>query len=121
MYCPKFDRRDKAWHYNYIRNHVIIYIVLQQIILKEKIVVKENSKINMAQNAGFNPSSEVAMKRNDRQLVSTEGILLNDVSFSTLSAAASFVTGRIANGYMVWKTEDNKYVRFTLKLDEKNE
>lgn len=44
--------------------------------------------------------------------------MLEDVSFQSLSTAACFVTGRSANGMITWKTEDGKYVRYTLKKAE---
>lgn len=80
-----------------------------------EVTVLKGSKINIKKNANFRPSVEVSTKRNDLSLVNSEGILLKDVTFKSLSTGATFVTGRIANGMIVWKTEDGKYVRYTLK------
>lgn len=49
----------------------------------------------------------VIEKRDDRSIVSAEGKLLVDVTFDTPTSAAQFVTGRSANGYIVWRP-DNK-------------
>lgn len=68
----------------------------------------------MRSNNGLKPNSEAAYKRADPQIVSSEGIILEDTTFKSLSTAACFVTGRSANGMITWKTEDGKYVRYTL-------
>ena len=78
------------------------------------VVVKKGSQINMANNKGFKPSLEVQDYRQNRQMVSDGGITLQDIQFNSLSSAATFVTGRVANGLIVWKTEDGAYVRKTL-------
>lgn len=77
------------------------------------VIVKKGSIINLRNSKGFNPSSEIKSLREDTKLFD-EMVLIKDVSFTTLSAAASFVTGRVANGMIVWKTADGKYVRFSL-------
>ena len=41
--------------------------------------------------------------------------VLHDVTFDSLSTAATFVAGRISNGMITWKTPDGQYVRKTLK------
>ena len=80
-------------------------------------IVLAGSQINMSNNPGYKPSQIIRSIRDDRSIVTNEGIVLKDVSFNTLSAAATFVTGRVANGMMVWKTDDGKYVRYSLKKD----
>lgn len=80
-------------------------------------IVLAGSQINMSNNPGYKPSQIIRSIRDDRSIVTKEGIVLKDVSFNTLSAAATFVTGRVANGMMVWKTDDGKYVRYSLKKD----
>ena len=40
---------------------------------------------------------------------------LKDIPFNSLSTSATFVAGRISNGMITWKTEDGRYVRYTLK------
>ena len=81
------------------------------------IIVLAGSQINMKNNPGYKPSETIRSIRDDRSTVTTDGILLKDVSFGTLSAAATFVTGRVANGTMVWKTDDGKYVRYSIKKE----
>jgi len=78
------------------------------------IIVLAGSQINMKNNPGYKPSETIRTIRDDRTIVTIDGIVQKDVSFSTLSAAATFVTGRVANGMMVWKTDDGKYVRHSL-------
>ena len=65
-------------------------------------VVLAGSRINMSNNPGYKPSQEIKSIRDDRSIVTNEGIVLKDVPFKTLSAAATFVTGRVANGMMVF-------------------
>ena len=79
-----------------------------------KVVVFKGSKINTTPGDGFNPSPEIKKIRDDIEVVDMNGVLLKDVSFSSLSAAATFVTGRVANGKMAWKTQDGRYVRYSL-------
>ncbi len=83
-----------------------------------KVVVLKGSQINLKESPKFHPSDEVATKRADRSLVAETGILLSDISFPSLSTAATFVAGRISNGMITWKTEDGRYVRYTLKPDK---
>lgn len=79
------------------------------------VVVKKGSLINMANKKGFKPSKEVLNKRFDKEIVTEDKMLCKDVEFSSLSAAASFVTGRVANGLIVWKTMDGKNIKKLLK------
>ncbi len=79
------------------------------------LTVLKGSKINTNGGAAFKPSQEVVSLLNDKSIVNDQGILLKDIRFNSLSTAATFVTGRIANGMIVWKTENGKYVRETLK------
>ena len=82
------------------------------------VTVLKGSKLNMLSNNGLKPDSEAAHKRSNPLIVSAEGIMLEDTTFQSLSTAACFVTGRSANGMITWKTEDGKYVRYTLKKAE---
>ena len=79
------------------------------------ITVLKGSRINTNNSAGYKPSEEVSSLRRDKTRVDIHGYLLEDIDFNSLSAAATFVTGRIANGMIVWKTEDGKNVRYTIK------
>lgn len=85
------------------------------------VTVLQGSKINMKSNNGLKQNSEYSHKRNDRNIVSSDGVMLSDMTFQSLSTAACFVTGRSANGMITWKTEDGKYVRYTLKIPKTSE
>lgn len=80
-----------------------------------KVVVKKGSKINLNSTELFNPPIGVKETRGDREKVDANGILLQNIEFSSLSTAATFVTGRVSNGMICWKTKDGEYVRKTLK------
>ena len=79
------------------------------------VTVLRGSRINTRNSKGYKPSEKIASIRRDSNIVDSQGYLLKDVEFETLSTAATFVTGRTANGMIVWKTEDGKYVRFSIK------
>lgn len=83
------------------------------------VTVQKGSRINTHSGSGFKPSLKVKAKLEDTSLYGKDGVLVKDVSFDTLSTAASFVTGRTSNGLITWKTPDGKYVRETLKPKEK--
>ena len=78
------------------------------------IIVHKGSKINRKNAPGFKPRKGVAILREDDSLFENDCYLKNDIPFSSLSTAASFVTGRTANGNIVWKTDDGKYVKYSL-------
>jgi hypothetical protein len=77
------------------------------IVLKGSVV---NPKINIETCSGIAVSARKNSKFDDN-------ILLEDVLFTSPSAAAGFITGASANGYVVWKTTDGK----TLKEVETSE
>ena len=79
------------------------------------VVVKKGSKINRNNAPGFHPKKLIADLRSDETLFYEGCYLSKDLTFKSLSAAATFVTGRIANGNIVWKTENNKYVKYSLE------
>lgn len=79
------------------------------------VTVLKGSRVNVRENPNFKPSTDVAEKLKDATLVNPDGVLLKDVTFKSLSTAATFVAGRISNGMITWKTEDGRYVRYTLK------
>lgn len=54
----------------------------------------------------MNPIVEKLQK--DANIVSSDFILLKDVSFRSASTAATFVTGNISNGMRVWKVSPGK-------------
>lgn len=56
----------------------------------------------------------ISLLRTSRDYVE-DNVLLKDCEFSSPSHAALFVTGNISNGLRVWKTEDGKYLRESIK------
>ena len=85
-------------------------------IYKDGVVtVLKNSRINNKNNPNFKPSETIKSKIEDKTLVDNNGVVLKDIEFNSLSTAATFVAGRISNGMITWKTDDGKYVRYTLK------
>lgn len=89
------------------------------IYLDGTVTVKKGSRINVNFGSRFKPTPTIKAKFDDHTLYDENGILQKDVIFSSLSTAASFVTGRTSNGMIVWKTADGHYVRETLKPKEK--
>ncbi len=89
-------------------NAVAIYVNGTVIVLKGSI-------INTNPGPGYKPSGAIRKLRDDRATVDENGILLKNVEFTSLSPAATFVTGRSANGMTAWKTPNGKYVRYTLR------
>lgn len=83
------------------------------------VTVHKGSFINLKYGSGFKPTAIVKALLEDRSVVSEDGTLLKDTKFESLSTAASFVAGRTSNGMITWKTEDGKYVRYSLKASEK--
>lgn len=80
--------------------------------------VNKGSRINRKNAKGFKPKKNIAAIREDETLFDNGCVLNKDITFNSLSAAATFVTGRTANGMIVWKTEDGRYVRFALQNKE---
>lgn len=81
------------------------------------VTVKKGSRINIKAGDGFKPTAPVKTKLEDKTLYDEDGILAKDVSFDTLSTAASFVAGRTSNGMITWKTPDGKNVRESLNKE----
>lgn len=76
---------------------------------KEKIVLLKGSIIsNNKYNCKISPKIEELRK--DREIV-LNNILQKNLSFSSLSATAEFVSGYKANGLRVWKTEDGNKIK----------
>lgn len=79
------------------------------------VTVKKGSRINIHLSTGYKPTATIQKLRDDSSVVDDDGVLLKDIPFESLSTAASFVTGRTANGMIVWKTENGRYVRYALQ------
>lgn len=78
-----------------------------------RVVVEKGSHINRNVNPLFAASKAVKNYLKDDSLFDANNNLTHNIEFSNLSAAASFVTGRIANGNIVWKTENGKAVKYS--------
>lgn len=50
-------------------------------------------------------------KRADRNVVTTNGEIINECVFNSPSTAAQFVSGQSRNGYLTWKTEDGEMLK----------
>lgn len=72
---------------------------------QEGFVVLAGSKIAPADNGTISPG--IRTKRNSAR-VDGDGILQEDVLFSSPSGAAAFVTGQSVNGWTAWKTSDGR-------------
>lgn len=83
-----------------------------------QVIVHKGSIINRNNTEGFKPKKTVATLRSNDAIFDTDSVLNQDIVFNSLSTAATFVTGRVANGLITWKTEDGKYVRFALQQKE---
>ena len=71
-----------------------------------KTTVISGSKIKMDRSELFKPASIIMTLLEDKSIVADDGTLQKDVEFDSLSSAATFVTGSVANGNRVWKTAD---------------
>lgn len=80
----------------------------------EIVTVLKGSKINRKSNAIAEIKRTAETIRMNNDLFDDNDILKEDITFKSLSTAATFVTGRVANGRIVWKTDDGKYVKFYL-------
>ena len=76
-----------------------------------QVTVHKGSTINRTHNARYGSRSIIGKLRDDDTLFDDTNVLNKDVTFNSLSASASFVTGRTANGKIVWKTKDGKRVK----------
>ena len=70
------------------------------------VTVKKGSMLSKTIAAKVNPIVE--RLRKDDKVVSSDFVLLKDVSFRSASTAATYVTGNISNGMRVWKVSPGK-------------
>lgn len=80
----------------------------------DKVIIKKGSKINRKEMPGFKAKGIVAIYRKNNSIFTEDDRLKEDVTFDSLSAAACFVTGRSANGNIVWKTENKKALKYSI-------
>lgn len=80
----------------------------------ESVTVLKGSKINRNSNATVEIKRTAETLRMNDDLFDDNDVLKDNIIFKSLSTAATFVTGRVANGMIVWKTDDGKYVKFFL-------
>ena len=79
------------------------------------VVVKRGSKINRLSQPSYKMKGKPKTLRADDSLFENDCYLIKDIEFNSLSTAASFVTGRTANGKIVWKTQNGKALKYTLR------
>lgn len=70
-----------------------------------KIRILKGSRINLFESfSGM--SNTIRTLRNNREFVTEDGELVQDIEFNSVSSAAVFVTGRSVNGYIAWRIDD---------------
>lgn len=79
-----------------------------------KVTVLKGSCINRCSNSTAHVKRSTEELRLKDDLFDDGCVLNKDLNFNSLSTAATFVTGRVANGMIVWKTEDGRYVKYAL-------
>lgn len=84
----------------------------------KSLTVLRGSKI--ALEITFNAITSKALQaRKDTNIVDSYGNVLTDVSFSSASTAAQFVTGRSSNGYIAWRPSDKMNLKEYLSKQER--
>ncbi len=73
--------------------------------LDGKVTVHKGSRINLGFSKAFKPSELVMNTIKNKDIVNPDGILIAEVTFDSLSTAATFVTGRISNGMITMITK----------------
>ena len=68
-------------------------------VVDGEFIIRKGQQVSVKDGIGLNPN--VAEIR--RAAIDQDGIVLNDVTFRTPSAAGSFVTGASCNGWSTWK------------------
>lgn len=80
----------------------------------QRFIVKKGGKVAELKAVKQVPEY-VRNMRSDKSIVSDDKVILQDCTFTSASHAALFVTGNVSNGLRVWKTEDGKYLRESVK------
>ena len=82
----------------------------------------DDGKLSVLKGSKINPiiafpqmSPMLVQMREDKHLVSEEGIVLSDIFFNSPSSAAQFVTGRSVNGLIAWRPNDEISLKEYLK------
>lgn len=78
------------------------------------VTVKKGSKICLTDSYA-DMSLRVKSKRRDCELVGDDGIVKQDITFESPTAAAQFVTGRSVNGYVAWRPENKMSLKEYMK------
>ena len=73
---------------------------------QEDVVIVRKGSVTNTNPAPYSRGKVLRAYRNDRNIVSEGGIVLQDCVFASVSAAARFVSGRSENGYTSWKVGD---------------
>ena len=77
------------------------------VFVNHVVIVKKGSRICLLDSYNKLPCS-VKKLRDNKEIVGSDGVIKQDVTFSSPTAAAQFVTGRSVNGYIVWRPENKK-------------
>ena len=68
-----------------------------------KVIVEKGSRINRKVVSYFTLSPYLVELRNSREIVDSEGVMLQECIFNSPSTAAQFVTGASVNGLLRWR------------------
>ena len=83
-------------------------------IENQTVTVKKNSilSVDIKYSATFKGANRIESLRNG---IVENNILLEDITFNSLSTAANFVSGQSTNGLIKWKTENGKSVKESIQ------
>ena len=73
-----------------------------------QVIVKEGSKISLEMQKEFKYTKNVLQYRSDTSVVDSNGKIKKDILFSSLTAAAQFVTGMSVNEEKCGKQKEGK-------------
>lgn len=75
-------------------------------VLDDAFIVQQGSSASMFE--GVTLSKRIKFLRHHH--LDKEGFVTQDVEFTSVASAASFITGKDSDGWFVWKTEDGQYI-----------
>lgn len=78
----------------------------EAVLLDGNVIIKKGSKIAPISSSSL--PNKIMQMRADPEYVNSNHELIADVTFTSVSTSATFVTGTVSNGYKVWKHEGSK-------------
>ena len=78
---------------------------------EKSIVVLKGSRIKSGEPINYKFAPALVNAWNDKSVVGKDGILLQDITFKSVTSAAQFVTRNSVNGWKAWKTEDGDLIK----------